>query len=171
VEVSVRIFITGATGWIGSAVVPELLNAGHHVLGLARSDAAAASLAALGAEVQRGDLDDPDSLRSGAAASDGVVHLGYNHDFARIEAAAQTDLVAINAIGSALEGSDRPFVIASGTPGSLLVVSRPSGTCLTRACTPESPAPGRPCRSPHGGCARRSCVSPEPYTAPVIPVS
>jgi nucleoside-diphosphate-sugar epimerase len=117
VEVFMRIFVTGATGWIGSAVIPELLNAGHQVLGLARSDTAAASVAALGAEVQPGDLDDLDSLRAGAAACDGVVHLGYSHDFSRMEAAAQTDLAAIKAIGAELEGTDRPFAIASGVLG------------------------------------------------------
>jgi nucleoside-diphosphate-sugar epimerase len=116
-EVGMRIFLTGATGWIGSAVIPELRDAGHQVIGLARSDTAASAVATLGAEVHRGDLDDPDSLRAGAAASDGVVHLGYNHDFSRMEAAAQTDLAAINAIGAALEGTGRPFVIASGTLG------------------------------------------------------
>jgi nucleoside-diphosphate-sugar epimerase len=113
----VRIFVTGATGWIGSAVVPELLNAGYQVLGLARSDTAAVSLAALGADVQRGDLEDLDGLRAAAATSDGVVHLGYNHDFSRTEAAAHTDLAAINAIGAALEGTGRPFVVASGVLG------------------------------------------------------
>jgi nucleoside-diphosphate-sugar epimerase len=113
----VRIFMTGATGWIGSAVVPELVDAGHQVLALARSDAAAAAVAALGAEVQRGDLEDPDGLGAAAAASEGVVHLGYNHDFSRMEAAARTDLAAITAIGGALEGTGRPFVIASGTLG------------------------------------------------------
>ena len=112
-----RIFVTGATGWIGSAVVPELLDAGHQVLGLARSEAAAASLTELGAEVQRGDLDDLDSLHAGAVASDGVVHLGYRHDFTQIQAAAQTDLAAITTIGKALEGGDRPFVVASGVLG------------------------------------------------------
>lgn len=112
-----RIFVTGATGWIGSAVIPELHNAGYKVLGLARSDAGAASVAALGAEVRRGDLDDVDGLSAAAAASDGVVHLGYNHDFSRMEAAAHTDLAAINAIGAALAGTDRPFVIASGVLG------------------------------------------------------
>jgi nucleoside-diphosphate-sugar epimerase len=117
VEVLVRIFVTGASGWIGSAVVPELLGAGHQVLGLARSDTAAARVAALGAEVRRGDLGDLDSLRAGAAASDGVVHLGYNHDFSRMAAAAGTDLAAINAIGAELEDTDRPFVVASGTLG------------------------------------------------------
>ncbi|GIF53896.1 nucleoside-diphosphate-sugar epimerase [Asanoa ferruginea] len=112
-----RIFVTGASGWIGSAVIPELLDAGYKVVGLARSDAAAASVAALGAEVQRGNLDDLDSLRSATAASDGVVHLGYSHDFSRMEAAAQTDLAAINTIGGELAGTDRPFVVAAGVLG------------------------------------------------------
>ena len=112
-----RVFVTGASGWIGSAVVSELLKSGHQVLGLARSDTAAAAVAALGADVHRGSLDDLDSLRAGTAASDGVVHLGYNHDFSRIQQAAQTDLQAINAIGATLEGTDRPLVIASGVLG------------------------------------------------------
>jgi nucleoside-diphosphate-sugar epimerase len=112
-----RVFVTGASGWIGSAVVSELLNAGHQVLGLARSDTAATAVAALGAEVQRGSLDDLDNLRAGTAASDGVVHLGYNHDFSRIEQAAQTDLQAIDAIGATLQGTGRPLVIASGVLG------------------------------------------------------
>ena len=112
-----RVFVTGASGWIGSAVVSELLKSGHHVLGLARSDTAAAAVATLGADVHRGSLDDLDSLRAGTAASDGVVHLGYNHDFSRIQQAAQTDLQAINAIGAILEGTDRPLVIASGVLG------------------------------------------------------
>jgi nucleoside-diphosphate-sugar epimerase len=115
--VYMRVFVTGASGWIGSAVVSELLNAGHQVVGLARSDAAAAAIAARGAEVVRGDLDDLESLRAGAAATDGVVHLGYNHDFSRMDQAAQTDLQAIDAIGSTLVGSDRPLIIASGTLG------------------------------------------------------
>jgi len=112
-----RIFVTGASGWIGSAVIPELINAGHKVLGLARSDTAAAAVAALGAEAYRGSLDDLDGLRTGAAMSDGVVHLGYNHDFSRMEQAAQTDLAVIEAIGATLEGTDRPLVIASGMAG------------------------------------------------------
>jgi len=112
-----RIFVTGATGWIGSAVVPELLAGGHQVLGLARSDAAAASLAALGAAVHRGELDDLDSLRTAAAHTDGVVHLGYHHDFTQIEAAARTDHAAITAIGETLAGTGRPFVVASGVAG------------------------------------------------------
>lgn len=109
-----RVFITGASGWIGSAVVSELLDAGHKVLGLARTERAATAVAALGAEVHRGELDDLDALRAGAAETDGVVHLGYNHDFSRMAAAAQTDLAAINAIGATLVGTDRPLVIASG---------------------------------------------------------
>jgi nucleoside-diphosphate-sugar epimerase len=117
VEAFMRVFVTGASGWIGSAVVSELLDSGHHVVGLARSDTAAAAVTALGAEVLRGDLDDLDSLRAGAAASDGVVHLGYNHDFSRMAQAAHTDLQAIEAIGTTLAGTDRPLVIASGTLG------------------------------------------------------
>jgi nucleoside-diphosphate-sugar epimerase len=112
-----RVFVTGASGWIGSAVVAELLDAGDEVIGLARSEAAAARVEALGAEVLRGDLDDLDSLRAGAKDSDGVVHLGYNHDFSRMPEAAQTDRRAIDAIGGVLEGTDRPLLIASGTLG------------------------------------------------------
>ena len=112
-----RYFVTGASGWIGSAVVAELIEAGHEVVGLARSDASAERVRALGAGVHRGALDDLDRLVAGAAASDGVVHLGYNHDFSRMGEAAQTDLAAITAIGGALEGTDRPLLIASGTLG------------------------------------------------------
>lgn len=112
-----RVFVTGASGFIGRAVVTELLGAGHEVLGLARSDDAAATVAAAGAQVHRGDLDDVASLRAGAADADGVVHLAFNHDFAQHDAAAQTDLVAVEAIGDVLAGSDRPLVIASGLAG------------------------------------------------------
>jgi nucleoside-diphosphate-sugar epimerase len=112
-----RIFVTGASGFIGSAVVPELIQAGHTVVGLARSDASAAAIAAAGAEVVRGDLNDLDTLRSAADASDGVVHLAFIHDFANFAAAAGVDRRAIEAIGGTLEGSHRPLVVASGILG------------------------------------------------------
>ena len=112
-----RVFVTGAAGWIGSAVVPELLAAGHSVLGLARSDANATAIEAAGADVHRGNLDDLESLRAGAAEADGVVHLAYVHDFSQMQAAAVTDRQAIDALGAELAGSGRPFVIASGLLG------------------------------------------------------
>ncbi len=101
------IFITGATGFIGSKIVPELLNAGHQVLGLTRSEAGAKSLAAVGAEAYQGDIEDLESLRSGAAGCDGVIHTAFDHNFANFEANCQKDRRAIEALGSALAGSDR----------------------------------------------------------------
>jgi len=109
-----RVFLTGATGWIGSAAVPELLQAGHQVIGLARSEKAAAALTTAGAAVQRGSLDDLDSLRAGAAASDAVVHLGFKHDFSDAATAGRTERAAIEAMGDTLAGSDRPLLLASG---------------------------------------------------------
>jgi nucleoside-diphosphate-sugar epimerase len=115
-----RIFVTGASGWIGSAVVNDLLAAGHQVVGLARSDAGAATVAATGAEVRRGDIGDLDVLRGAAAESDGVVHLAFRHDVAfngGFEAAVASDRAAIDALGEALAGTDRPLAIASGVAG------------------------------------------------------
>jgi nucleoside-diphosphate-sugar epimerase len=115
-----RFFVTGASGWIGSAVVPELIGAGHQVTGLARSDASADALEAAGAKVQRGTLDDLDTLRDAAAASDGVIHLAFKHELAfsgDFEAAAGADRQAVETFGEALAGSERPLVIASGMLG------------------------------------------------------
>jgi len=110
-----RVFLTGATGFIGSAVIPELLNAGHQVLGLTRSDEGAAALTAAGAEVHRGSLEDLDSLKRGAAAADGIIHLAFIHDFSKYTDNCETDRRAIEAMGSVLEGTTKPFVITSGT--------------------------------------------------------
>jgi len=112
-----RILVTGASGWIGSASVKELISAGHHVLGLARNDESAAKITGLGAEVVRGSLDDLASLRAAAAQAEGVVHLGYNHDFSQMAAAAQTDRAAIDAFADVLQGTGGPLLIASGTLG------------------------------------------------------
>lgn len=127
-----RIFVTGATGFIGSALIPELIEAGHQVLGLTRSKAGAETLRKAGAEALHGDLEDLDSLRSGAAKSEGVIHLAFNHDFSQMEKNCEYDRNAITAMGEVLLGSDRPFVVTSGTAMAANVDGKPS--------TEESPA-------------------------------
>lgn len=110
-----RVFVTGATGFVGSAVVNELLSAGHQVLGLARSEENAAKLAASGADVHRGDLQDLDSLKAGATATDATIHCAFIHDFAKFAENGQIDKRAIEAMGDALEGTNKPFIVTSGT--------------------------------------------------------
>jgi len=127
-----RIFVTGAPGFIGSALVPELIQAGHHVLGLTRSEAGAETLRKLGAEVLHGNIEDLDSLREGAARTDGIVHLAFNHDFSQFQKNCDDDRKAIEAMGEVLLRSNRPFVITSGTAMAANVDGKPS--------TEESPS-------------------------------
>ena len=137
-----RVFVTGASGWIGSATIDELLAAGHEVTGLARSDASAAALEAKGVRVRRGDLDDLAGIRAGAEEAEAVIHLANKHDFANMAASAAAERAAVQTIGEALAGSDRPFLFASGVAG------------LTQdgaLCTEADPSPFHGPDSPRGG--------------------
>ena len=135
-----HVFVTGASGWIGSATVDELLAHGHEVVGLARSDRSAAALEAKGARVRRGDLDDPESIRAGAADADAVIHLANKHDFEHPELSNRAERAAVTTIGGTLAGSDRPFLLASG-------VAVPVGRVLTEA----DPSPFSGPDAPRGG--------------------
>ena len=143
-----KVFVTGATGFIGSAIVQELINAGHQVLGLARSDAAAESLAGAIAEVHRGSLDDLDSLRTGAAGADGVIHTAFIHDFTNYAPAAEADRRAIETIRGALAGSYRPFIVTSGT-----IVLQRQGPLATEG---DAPVPSFPRKSEEAALALAS---------------
>jgi nucleoside-diphosphate-sugar epimerase len=136
-----RVFVTGASGWIGSATVDELLAAGHEVTGLARSDASAAAIEAKGARVRRGDLDDLASIRAGAEAAEAVIHLANKHDFANMAASAAAERAAIQTIGEALAGTGHPFLFASGV----------AGLTQGRLATEDDPSPFHGPDSPRGG--------------------
>src|SRR6266481_1999754 len=143
-----RVFVTGATGFIGSAVVRELIDAGHKVLGLARSEKASKDLVAAGAKVHRGSLEDIESLRSGAAVVDGVIHTAFSHDFSNYGPAAEADRRAIETLGAALAGSDRRLIVTSGT-----LLAQPQGRLATED---DAPDPSFPRKSEEAGLALAS---------------
>src|ERR1700710_412795 len=145
-EALMRVFIPGASGWIGSAVTDELLANGYQVLGLARSDASAAALEAKGAEVLRGDLDDLAALRSGASDTEATIHLANKHDWAHPDVSNKAEREAVETIGEALAGSNRPFLLASGVAGAV----------PNRSLTEEDASPFHGLESPRGGSENRA---------------
>ncbi len=137
-----RVFLTGATGFVGSAIIPELLSAGHQVLGLTRSEAGAKALAAAGAEAHHGTLEDLDSLRAGAEATDGTIHCGFIHDFSNFAHSCEVDRHAIETIGAALAGSERPFLTTSGLAGHALDRLVTEEDAAVSESMPRAPAEG-----------------------------
>jgi nucleoside-diphosphate-sugar epimerase len=158
----VRVFVTGATGWVGSVVVKDLIAAGHHVIGLCRSKEKAPALKAAGAEVHMGSLQDLDSLKEGAKRSDGVIHLAFNHDFSKIAENGADEKRGIEAIGAALEGSDRPLIVASG------VALLSPGVVATEKTEPRLASESFP-RNPEAAAAQASARGVRATTVRLAP--